>query len=111
MAPDLSVLALACDVTSSANLASALEQIDDAFAGISVGAVFAREHTPKNARAPEDQARCRRDAGSGRCAEDQLDADGARRIGERPRGGRREGGRGCAAARVGCGIGVRTYIS
>ena len=39
--PDLKVLALACDVTSSANLASALEQIDDAFAGISVGAVFA----------------------------------------------------------------------
>ena len=39
--PDLKVLALACDVTSSANLASALEKIDDAFAGISVGAVFA----------------------------------------------------------------------
>ena len=41
MAPDLNILALACDVTNSADLIRALNQIDDAFADTSIGAVFA----------------------------------------------------------------------
>ena len=41
MAPDLNILALACDVTNSADLISALDKIDDVFAGMSIGAVFA----------------------------------------------------------------------
>ncbi len=41
MAPDLNVLALACDVTNGADLIHALNQIDDAFADTSIGAVFA----------------------------------------------------------------------
>ncbi len=41
MAPDLSILALACDVTSSADLSSALERVDVHFAGKGIGAVFA----------------------------------------------------------------------
>ena len=41
MAPDLNILALACDVTNSTDLIHALNKIDDVFAGVSVGAVFA----------------------------------------------------------------------
>ena len=41
LAPDLTVLALACDVTSSTDLSGALDQIDVAFGGVSIGVVFA----------------------------------------------------------------------